>query len=130
MNNYHNMNLAHYGLHPTSDLTTSENATAFLRLWNDMTLQRFLHFSEYQEWLPNNLPVLVEVFGNRYSHDELHEIFCFAYDLENPENSIDETEYEVDEELVDDLIDFVNEKIMQKRADDIVIAEMERELNF
>ena len=127
------MNLNKYGLHPKSDLSTTENAVSLFHMWNDLRMKQFLHLSQTGEMLPSFIGELVHAFGGRYTDEELWEAWNVGdiavngeddYDYDKPLLMSDEEA----QAIADDFFDFVQKRHAEREAEREVLAMMEKDL--
>ena len=121
------MKLNQYGLSPTSDLFTADNAVAYFRMFSDLRGEQVAHFARFREWLPSFTPSVIKAFQGRYTHEQLDEVFALGYDLENGID--DEPPCDDDDAVADDFANFIVEAVTAKQAERDAFAEIVKGLD-
>lgn len=130
--------MASNNISPDTDLTVMDNAIRLHNANEAFGHARLSHFLNHREWLPSYFEKEAEAFfGFRYTQDEIQQFLMGAYDHLNPnwqeeadaefERLTDDEKQEI-EELADDLINFLDERLTQRDKDNSVLAELAKEL--
>jgi hypothetical protein len=116
------MKLNQYGLSPTSDLFTADNAVAYFKMHSDLRGEQVAHFARFREWLPSFMPSVIKAFQGRYTDEQLDEVFALGYDLENGIDN--EPPCDDDDAVADDFANFMVEAVKAKQAERNAFAEI------
>jgi len=120
--------MSDFDLLPSSDLLADENKVRLYHYWNALRGEIIEHFTRTSELIP--FSVLHARLALEFSTDieRLNDLWAEGADIvEGPLPELD-AEAEVDEDLVNDFIAFVQEKIKTRRAEDELFRSIVNEI--
>jgi hypothetical protein len=122
---------------PDTDLSVLDNAVRLFHVQNEFNKVRTQHFINHKEWLPSYFEKEAEAFfGGRYTQEQLQECWLRADNHLHPNWEAEaDAEYEMltdeekqnIEELADDLLSFIDERLARRDQDNSILAELAKE---
>lgn len=111
--------MSDFDLLPSSDLLLDENKVRLYHYWNALRNEIVEHFSLTGEMIPFSVLHKRLVLEFSIDIERLSDLWAEGADIvEGPLDADEGEEIEVDEDVINDFLSFVQEKIKTRRAED------------
>ncbi len=110
--------MSDFDLLPSSDLLADENKVKLYHYCNALRGEILDHWVTTKEFIPFMTVWSRLAFEFSMSEERIHDLWCQGADIVNGPLEDDLEDAEVDEELVNDFIEFVKERIEERAVED------------
>lgn len=121
--------MSDFDLLPSSDLLLDENKVRLYHYWNALRNETLEHFMRTKEMIPFSILHKRLVLEFSIDIERLSDLWAEGADLvEGPIDLDADDEIEVDEDVINDFLSFVQEKIKTRRAEDELFRSIVNEI--
>lgn len=119
------VSMSDFDLEPETDFTIDENAVRFFHYWEALSMELIMHLIEHHETIPASTTLHRVMFEFCLSDEAVNDIFHRGESIVHGDLTEREEEHaEVDEELINDLIEFVGKRIAQRAEEEAAFKGM------
>lgn len=121
--------MSDFDLLPSSDLLLDENKVRLYHYWNALRNETLEHFMRTKEMIPFSILHKRLVLEFSIDIERLSDLWAEGADIvEGPIDLDADDEIEVDEDVINDFLSFVQEKIKTRRAEDELFRSIVNEI--